>query len=195
MKNLKKLLEELSILINQNVEDNFLLYDKNDLKNNWLGYEPASEEQIRLKEKELGIHLPESYKEFLFITNGFKQVSNFTGNLYSVDMIDWTKKLEPDLLEAYEDQEDFDSELTDEMLNDYSDINNSKWKFSDFKETIVISDWGDATLVMLNPNSKNKIDYEVWEFGNWFPGAHRFQTFTHFIQSQIESTKRLFNIK
>ena len=191
MKNLKSLLQELSVLINQNVEDNFLLYDKSEIQNNWLGFEPAKEEQIKNKEKELGLVLPESYIDFLKITNGFKQVSNFTGKLFSVEKIGWIKNLHPDLLEAYEDQEDFDSEISDEMLNDYSDKNNSKWKFSDFKETLIISDWGDSTLLMLNPNSKNKKDYEVWEFGNWFPGAIRFKNFHHFIESKIESTKKL----
>lgn len=191
MKNLKSLLQELSVLINQNVEDSFLLYDKNEIQNNWLGFEPAKEEQIKNKEKELGLVLPESYIDFLKITNGFKQVSNFTGKLFSVEKIGWTKNLHPDLLEAYEDQEDFDSEISDEMLNDYSVKNNSKWKFSDFKETLIISDWGDSTLLMLNPNSKNKKDYEVWEFGNWFPGAIRFKNFHHFIESKIESTKKL----
>jgi cell wall assembly regulator SMI1 len=191
VKNLKSLLQELSVLINQNVEDNFLLYDRNEIQNNWLGFEPAKEEEIKNKEKELGIKLPESYIDFLKITNGFKQVSNFTGKLFSVAKINWTKNIHPDLLEAYEDQEDFDSEISDEMLNDYSDENNSNWKFSDFKETITISDWGDSTLLMLNPNSKNKKDYEVWEFGNWFPGAIRFENFNHFIESKIESTKKL----
>ena len=185
MKHLKSLLEELSVLINQNVKDNFLLYDRNEIQNNWLGFEPANEEEIKNKEKELGIELPKSYIDFLKITNGFKQVSNFTGKLFSVEKINWTKNLHPDLLEAYEDQEDFDSEISDEMLNDYSDENNSNWKFSDFKKTITISDWGDSTLVMLNPNSKNKKDYEVWEFGNWFPGAVRFKNFHHFIEEKI----------
>jgi len=191
VKHLKSLLQELSILINQNVEDSSLLYEKNEIQNNWLGFEPAKEEEIKNKEKELGIKLPESYIEFLKITNGFKQVSNFTGKLYSVAKINWTRNIHPDLLEAYEDQEDFDSEISDEMLNDYSDENNSNWKFSDFKETITISDWGDSTLLMLNPNSKNQKDYEVWEFGNWFPGAIRFKNFNHFIESKIESTKIL----
>jgi len=62
-----------------------------------------------------------------------------------------------------------------------------------FKNTITISDWGDSTLIMLNPNSKNKKDYEVWEFGNWFPGAIRFKSFHYFIEAKIEETKKLLN--
>ncbi len=192
VKDLKLLLEELSVLINQNVKENFLLYDRNEIQNNWLGVAPAAAAAIKNKEKELGIELPASYIEFLKITNGFKQVSNFTGKLFSVEKIDWTKKLHPDLIEDYEDQEDYDSKITEEMLNDYSDKNNGNWKYSDFKETIIISDWGDSTLLMLNPNSKNRKDYEVWEFGNWFPGVVRFKNFHHFIESKIESTKKLF---
>ncbi|WP_020537008.1 SMI1/KNR4 family protein [Lewinella cohaerens] len=194
MESLKLLLQELSILINQNVEDNFLLYNRNEIINDWLGFEPAIDFMIKEKEDELQTKLPTSYINFLKISNGFRQVSNFTGKLYPIKKINWTKKLHPDLLEVYADHEEFDSKINNEMLKDYSAKNNLNWRYSDFTETITISDWGDGTLLMLNPNSTDKRDYEVWEFGNWFPGVIRHKNFHHFIKAKIASTKALFEV-
>lgn len=37
----------------------------------WLGHSPASEEQIQEAESRLGVRLPNSYREFLKISNGW----------------------------------------------------------------------------------------------------------------------------
>jgi len=193
MKPIENLIRDLSSLINQKLNENYLLYDKNRIVDNWLGAESATGTMIRKREEELQIKLPRSYIKFLKISNGFKQVSPFTGRLYPISKIDWIHKLEPDLLESYKDMEDYDSEISDEILADYTEGNNTQWRYSDLEKTIIISDWGDATILMLNPNSKNKDDYEVWEFGTWLTGAIRYKNFHHFLDSKIRETRELLN--
>jgi len=188
-KPIKLLLQELSTLINENIEETGLFYDKKEIVGNWLGYDPAIDEVIKKKEAELQMKLPQSYLEFLKISNGFRQVSCFVGKLYPVEKIDWTKNLHDDLLNAFEGNAEFDHEVTDEILKDYSDENRTQWRYADFKNTITISDWGDSALLMLNPHSKNK--NEVWEFANWLPGIVRHKNFYDFIESQLEATKDL----
>ena len=44
---------------------------KNQLDSLWIGYDPATENEIDSLENRLGIQLPKDYKDFIQITNGF----------------------------------------------------------------------------------------------------------------------------
>lgn len=61
-------------------------HDITDIRNEF--NEPATDEQITLLEKQLGIILPADYKDFLKVTNGFEGVVNeFVVSFEPVDNI------------------------------------------------------------------------------------------------------------
>ena len=55
----------------------------------WLGYPGATEDQIAQAETRLGAKLPPSYREFLKVTNGWRQLNSFIYKLWSTDEIEW----------------------------------------------------------------------------------------------------------
>jgi hypothetical protein len=55
----------------------------------WLGFEPATEEQVLAAEARLGRRLPPSLRSFLLITNGWKDAGNFIYRLAGTDELAW----------------------------------------------------------------------------------------------------------
>lgn len=55
----------------------------------WLGFPPATEDQIAVAESRLGVKLPPSYREFLAVSNGWLSIGNpYTGGLLPVEEIE-----------------------------------------------------------------------------------------------------------
>jgi hypothetical protein len=59
------------------------------LASGWLGYAGATEEQIVQAEKRLGATLPPSYRDFLKVSNGWRQVYATVGKLWSIEEVEW----------------------------------------------------------------------------------------------------------
>ena len=125
----RKTLNDLSFVINTSVEENMIYYDKAVIINNWLGFDGVSDSEIEKKEKELGLTLSKSYKDFLNTSNGFRQISPFTGNLLSVESIDWLKNSDQDFIDIYDENED--QKHSESEYYDYNE--NSVVKYSKLK--------------------------------------------------------------
>ena len=55
-----------------------------------------------------------------------------------------------------------------------------------------ISDVGDSAVVLLNPEVVNgEGEWETWFFSNWGPGATRYPSFRAYVESELESIRRL----
>ena len=142
----------------------------------WIGYPPATEAQITAAEKRLGKTLPPSYREFLTITNGWRVMSNFIDDVWSADKIIWLRDFDPQLIELW-------GEMDDEGETYIDDV-----KYAHMKSTLVISDWGDAAILLLNPEVINADgEWEAWFFANWNPGAQPFPSFGALLENQCES--------
>lgn len=55
----------------------------------WLGKPPATELQIVATEARLGRKLPDSYRSFLLVSNGFMNPGPFIGSLLAVEQVSW----------------------------------------------------------------------------------------------------------
>lgn len=75
----------------------------------WLGFEPAGEETIASAEERLGVRLPPSYRNFLLTSNGWSTIGNL--DLLGVEEVGWMADIDPELLEAWEDLDDFAEQL------------------------------------------------------------------------------------
>ncbi len=188
--NLLKLLQEISYTINNKVENNCIYYNKGKINNNWLGFQKADLINIEKKEQELGIKLPPSYREFLEITNGFRQISLFSGNLYPIEQINWTKKKDPEFLEIFNIEDDID--ISDKDYFVYNENQRSVlFKVEYLYETLQISDWLDGSVIFLNPKVKFGEEWEAWIYANWFPGAKRYKSFYKLLEGEFTSTIEL----
>ena len=191
--NWKSILERLSQAIHTRVESNMIYYDKADVHDNWLGFPPASPELINAKEQEQEVALPPSYREFLLTTNGFRQISFFSGGLFSVDRIGWTKDVDPDFLKILNE---FDAPVSDEQYFVYGDKQRSElFRLEYLNATLQVSEWVDGSVILLNPLVKFGDEWEAWVYANWHPGAHRYRSFRELIEAQLISTLELLDNK
>jgi cell wall assembly regulator SMI1 len=159
----------------------------------WLGNAPASVEDIERLESRLFTKLPESYKEFLLTSNGFRSISSFLDNLLPAEKIDWAKNTEEawwfDLLEQQE------YEVSDEEYFNYSQPQNeTTFRGQYFRQALKISEWNQGMCIFLNPIIKFGQEWEVLEYATWFPGARRYKSFKDFLNTtHIDNQERIKN--
>jgi hypothetical protein len=72
-----------------------------DEQNLWIGYPGASEAQIRQTENRLKTRLPQTYREFLKITNGWPTAGPYVGRILPVHEIEWVAARRRDWLENW----------------------------------------------------------------------------------------------
>ena len=165
--------------------------ERKDIENRWLGYLPATKENIEKREKQLITKLPPSYREFLLATNGFRNVSPFLNNLLPVEKIDWAKNVEEQWsLELFED--DDEDEVSDEDYFNYTNTQDSVLSRGRYVlESLKVSDWYESMCIFLNPLIKFGEEWEVLEYASWFPGIRRYRSFKDYLTAIHESNQRL----
>lgn len=187
----KNLLEDISHKL---ISGSDLLDKFKDSKSNWLGYDPASNQDILTAEKRLGAKLPDSYKDFLRISNGFKQISSFNWDLMSVDKIDWIRNFDKEFTNLYAKQFKDINPIDDEKYFNYNEGQRSVDFRSEYLiECLALSDWGDSSILLLNPKVKFGNEWEAWMFANWMPGARRYRSFGELIRSEYKSYLNLLD--
>jgi SMI1 / KNR4 family (SUKH-1) len=63
--------------------------DEDVVRDAWLGFAPASADEVAAAEARLGCSLPPSLREFLLVTNGWRHAGNFIYRLASTTEFDW----------------------------------------------------------------------------------------------------------
>ncbi len=100
-----------------------LSIDKDSIQNRSLLYAPATKDSIKIKQKSLGVKLPPSYIDFLLVSNGFRNISPFLDNLFSIEKIDWARNLEEKWsIDMFNDET---VEVSDEQYFYYEEDQNS----------------------------------------------------------------------
>ncbi len=161
----------------------------------WLGYPGATEEQIARAEARLGITLPTSYREFLKVSNGWRQTTPFIYRLWSTEEIEWFSVRHQawidDFVERFMDihlaSSDYRSgiePISDEEYLVYGEQQDCGKLRPEYLQTALeISDAGDAAIYLLNPQVVAEDgEWEAWFFGTWLPGADRYRSFHEMMQ-------------
>lgn len=161
---------------------------------NWLGFEGVQDHEIEINENRLNTKLPPSYKEFLKASNGFKQLSCFVWNILPIGKIDWLQKFDPGLFELYSTQFKDTFDATDDEYFVYGD----EQKSTDFRSTylinsLAVSGWGDAAILLLNPQVKFGNEWEAWMFAIWHHGPVRYKSFEELMIEEYSSYLELLN--
>lgn len=170
------------------------------LKSGWLGYPGATKAQIARAEARLGRSLPPSYQAFLRVTNGWRQTSLFSNKLWSLEDIEWFAVRHQAWINAFlekTEQSSSDSSNSKAPTSSISDAEYfvygdeqdcSKIRVSYLQTALEISQLGDGTIYLLNPQIVTLDgEWEAWFFGDWLPGADRYRSFQDMMQAEYES--------
>ena len=181
----KRFLTDVSITLMSG--ENLLPEYRDSVTTQWLGYEGATASQISKREQELQITFPPSYKQFLQTSNGFRQVGSFIWDIMPVENITWLKDFDEDFYAMYVDDIKTES-LSDEKHFVYGEEQDVvRFKAEYLCNSLVISAWGDAAILLLNPAVKFGDEWEAWMYATWYPGAVRYKSFEELMKGLYKS--------
>jgi hypothetical protein len=181
----KNFLAEFSLDLLQNDEIRESLPEK-VIESGWMGFSGATEEEIGDLENRLGVRLPNSYRNFLKISNGWRNTGYFINRVWSTKEVAWFRERHSDWIQAYLVPYRGTLILSDEDYLVYDDRQDSAvFRVEYLKSALEISDIGDDAIYLLNPEIKNTDgEWEAWLFSNWNPGAVRYQSFLNLMQAE-----------
>jgi hypothetical protein len=152
------------------------------IKNEWMGYPGATEEQIRASEDRLSTQFPQSIREFYKITNGWRCAGFYTDAVFPfeilpVEKVEWFRTNNQEWINIYNNAQPY--KVEDEKYFVYGKHQNSVNFRAEYLQTALeISTIHDAGVYLLNPQVITiEGEWEAWHFSNWMPGALRFQSF------------------
>jgi hypothetical protein len=169
------------------------------IESGWLGYPGATEEQIAQVETRLGTPLPPSYREFLKVTNGWRQTTPFIYRLWSTEAIEWFSVRHADWIDAFEVQcsDDYTDGMGTRVIASASDQDYfiygdeqdcSKIRLDYLHTALEISERGESAIYLLNPHVVTEDgEWEAWFFCDWLPGADRYRSFREMMQAEYEN--------
>ena len=176
------------------------------IESEWLGFPGASETQIAAVEARLSIRLPSSYREFLKVSNGWRQTTPFIYRILAVEEIEWFAIRHTEWIASFKQK--FSSCQSSTPLNNLSNGASSGHSISDdeyfvygqeqdcskirleyLNACLGISEKGESSIYLLNPRVLDRQqEWEAWFFGDWLPGADRYSSF----QSMMEAEHKNF---
>ena len=140
----------------------------------WVGYPGATEAQITALETRIGARLPPSYRQFLAVSNGWRNTGAFIYKMWSAEEVEWFRVRNQEWIDIWNSIDDDDS---------YPDHEGRG-----MKTALEISDTGDAAILLLNPQVITPDgEWEAWFFSNWNPGARRYASFWDLMHAQYKT--------
>lgn len=176
------------------------------LESGWLGYPGATDEQIAQAEARLNVSLPLSYREFLKVTNGWRQTTPFIYKILPVEKIDWfinkhyvwihsfvetQRKLQQDIY--YDDHQlngfPISLYIPNEEYFRYGESQDCKQiRYEYLTTALEISDKGESAIYLLNPKvTTSEDEWEAWFFCDDLPGADRYRSFQEMMVAEYEN--------
>lgn len=139
--------------------------DSDVIAGRWLGFTPASDEDIAQCQQRLGVTLPPSLVAFLQVSNGWRTTGPFVSQIWSTSEIRWLKEVDPELISLWQ------GSAGDEPLE------------PDIEHCLALSPYDDG-MCLLNSNRRQKDDeWEAWFFAHWVPGPEKYRTFAGLFRS------------
>lgn len=167
------------------------------VKEYWLGYSGATEEQILAAETRLGITLPPSYREFLKTSNGWRETTPFINHLCSTEEISWFPNSHPDWLRQWgkryrqkisleSNGSNRQSSVSDEDYFIYGNKQDCRHVRVEYLEAaLAISEVNDDAVYLLNSDVVTEDgEWEAWFLADWLAGADRYPSFQKLMQAE-----------
>lgn len=162
MYNILKQVSERAILLNE------LDFPDKKIQEKWLGEEPAENVEIIKAEQKLQLTLPDDYRNFISITNGFPAVTNVGITFLPIDKIDYLKNLDDSLIEIW-------SEF--EVLKETS--------FA-LEKSILVGGLHEEQYFLLIPPYKKHKKWRYWHFAAWNPGEWPFKNMEAYFKHELK---------
>lgn len=156
------------------------------VESGWLGYKPATEEEIVAAEARLGVRFPPSDRAFLHVTDGWRYMNTFVHRMWPTPGIAWFRQRNQEWIDAYVEPAKDDPRLPDDKYLVYGkaqDVSAIRPEY--LPKALEISDTGDEAIILLNPEIVTpEGEWEAWFFANWLPGASRYRSFAELMQQE-----------
>ncbi|WP_158104686.1 MULTISPECIES: SMI1/KNR4 family protein [Streptomyces] len=151
------------------------------VRDRWLGFAPACEEEIAAAEARLGFTLPPSLREFLAVTNGWRDAGCFIYRLAGTAELEWLADSDRSyLIEIYDELAEGEEEEEDADV-----INEAKV----LRRSLLVSLDGDAADIFLDPGEVNERgEWTAYWLASWSGnGLEPFDSFYELMYDQYKS--------
>ncbi len=167
----------------------------------WLGFDPASADEIDALESRIDASLPPSYRSFLETTNGWRDCGAFIYRMWSTHEVDWFRVRHQQWIDAYEEpwKEGQDGEpalpsIPDEEYFVYGGNSYPPMRVEYLPSTLDISDVGDSAIVLLNPEVIfDDGEWEAWFFATLCIDPNRYRSFRELMEGAFAGFLKLRN--
>lgn len=139
------------------------------LRERWLGFAPATEDEVAAAEARLGVRLPPSYREFLLTTNGWRDAGCFVFRMRDTSTLGWLR-----------DHEAYWADWEELAPDDNPDPGNG----NRFTRGLLLSLEADAGILFLDPGDVDEAgEWAAYSLFSWRaePPA-RFASFTELME-------------
>lgn len=164
---MRELLKQISI---KAIALSDIKYSEEQVNNKWLSSRAASQVDIDRLEKRLDIVLPEDYKSFLLLTNGFCATTSIDISFEPINKVDYLKNFEH----------------FKESLSFYDEIGESQEISAQFKNSIIIGGIEEEQSFLLLPPLDNDTKWKYWRFANWNAGEDEFENLEEHFKDVLE---------
>ncbi|MCA9069758.1 MAG: SMI1/KNR4 family protein [Planctomycetaceae bacterium] len=158
----------------------------------WLGFSPATENEIQATENRLGKKLPPSLRSFYEVTNGWRCVGCFIWNILPVGEVGWLPETVPHLFKIAQDVEEtkgpFEKDPGGRRLRDHRNEQGTR-----VKRSLVITSEGDASHWLLDPETINtKGEWAGGRWSSWNPAmSWNADSFADLVRDEYETFLKL----
>ena len=168
----------------------------------WLGYPGATEAQISHVEHRLNVTFPPSYREFLKITNGWRQTTPFINRIWAIEDVEWFSVRHHKWIEMFtirhskklctrssHNKVRSHVSIVDQDYFIYGDNQDCSQVRVEYLQTALeISEKGESSIYLLNPQVITEDgEWEAWFFCDWLPGADRYRSFQDMMQAEYRN--------
>ncbi|MEO8396413.1 MAG: SMI1/KNR4 family protein [Chloroflexota bacterium] len=145
----------------------------------WLGYPSASEAEIERIETRLGVRLPPSYRQFLQVSNGFRQPLQLVHRIFATSEVEWFR---------VNHQPRIDSWLNSEYVTSGRAPADSFERYLPDALEISATEIAGSAVFLLNPRVVNADgEWEAFYYASWIPGVERCESFWALMQREYEN--------
>lgn len=167
---LKKILKRISEL---SIKSGDTQLSTKQIESRWIGNDPAKIDDIESAEKNLGMRLPQDYKEFLLISNGFSATRNNTEPRFEkVESIDYLVNIDSYIVEIW----------NQESLKDIG---------QELARAILIGGIQEEQYFLIIPPKSSEDQWKYWKFASWLPGEYPFDNLIDYFTSILEDIETI----
>ena len=167
-----------------------------------MGYSGATEDQISRVENRLEVTLPPSYREFLKVTNGWRQTTPFIYRIWAIEDVEWFSVRHQEWIETFlieNSKKSYIKSSNNGLISDITISDNEYFIYGDnqdcsqvrveyLKAALEISEKGESSIYLLNPQViTDDGEWEAWFFCDWLPGADRYRSFQDMMQAEYRN--------